>query len=185
MCTRDGFSSEGFTTLQFLVALILLVVTIGLAAPTLGQFSAKNPLILTSNAIETGLNLARSTAINERDDISICPSHDGAECAEGSWDNGWIVFNDADGDGRAVAGEIIRVVTIENELSRSGFGENMVFQTDGSTNMDADAAITHCRDRGVTDGSCANVTVSQLGLNDPAKYQTNSDSTPPIEEPTS
>ena len=188
MCNQNGFSSKGFTFLEFLVALAMLAATTWLAVPSLQQSLASNQLISANHSIVTGLNLARSTAITTGDDITICPSRDGATCAEDNWDNGWIVFNDANADGNAVADEIIRVVAIEGEVANSGFGENIVFQADGTTSLDASATINNCREQGASGENCANVEVNQFGLVESEKYQTTSEesgSTPPVDEPTS
>lgn len=178
---RPRLPSQGFTILEFAVALVLLGVALALAVPSLRQFSANNQLVSANNSIVTGLNLARSTAITTGDDITICPSANGATCAEDSWDQGWIVFNDANGDGNAATAEILRVVAIESDVNNSGFGENIVFQADGTTELGANATITNCREQGTVGENCANVTINQFGLIESAKHNTRKDD----EEPTS
>lgn len=178
---RSRLSSRGFTILELIVALALLAVAVGLAVPSLRQFSANNQLISANNTIVTGLNLARSTAITTGEDITICPSVDGATCAEDSWDDGWIVFNDANGDGNPASAEILRVVTIEGDVNNSGFGENIVFQADGTTDMGSNATITNCREQGTVGDNCAVVTINQFGMIESDKHSTTKD----VEEPTS
>ena len=57
------------------------------------------------------LFLARSEAIERRLRVVVCRSADGASCAlSGSWEQGWIVFADADGNGQRAPGEpLVRV----------------------------------------------------------------------------
>lgn len=176
--------STGYTVIEFIVALTLVAILVALAAPSLQQFIADNQLVSANNTIVSGLNLARSTAITTGDDTTICPSSDGVSCAEDTWDKGWIVFSDADGDGSADLGEILRVVTIESEVNNSGFGDSIVFQPDGTTSMGSDATIINCREQGSTGENCANVTINQFGLIEAEKHRTESDS-PGGEEPTS
>jgi len=183
-CAHAGglrLSSRGFTILEFIVALALLAVAVGLAVPSLRQFSANNQLVSANNSIVTGLNLARSTAITTGEDITICPSVNGTTCTEDSWNDGWIVFNDANGDGNAATAEILRVVTIESDVNNSGFGENIVFQADGTTDMGANATITNCREQGTVGENCANVTINQFGMIESDKQSTTKD----VGEPTS
>ncbi len=187
-CAHAGrlrLSSRGFTILEFVVALALLAVAVGLAVPSLRQFSANNQLVSANNAIVTGLNLARSTAITTGDDITICPSSDGATCADDSWDDGYIVFNDTNGDGSVATAEIIRIITIESDVNNSGFGENIVFQADGTTGLGANATITNCREQGTVGENCANVTINQFGMIESAKHRTTKDGGAGDEEPTS
>jgi type IV fimbrial biogenesis protein FimT len=179
---RPRLSSRGFTILEFIVALALLVVAVGLAVPGLREFTANNQFfsennqhVSANNAIVTGLNLARSTAITTGDDITICPSADGATCADDSWDDGYIVFNDANGDGNVANAEIIRVIMIESDVNNSGFGENIVFQADGTTELGAKATITSCREQGTVGENCANVTINQFGMIESAKHSTRKD----------
>lgn len=175
-------SSKGFTVIEFLVALTLVGISISMALPMLRQFSINNQLVSANNTIVTGLNLARSTAISTGDDITICPSADGASCAQDSWDKGWIVFNDADNDGAVDADEILRVITIESEVDNSGFGDQIVFQADGTTSMGSNATITNCSAHGEVAETCADVTVNQFGLIDSEKRQAES-ATPPAQDP--
>jgi type IV fimbrial biogenesis protein FimT len=172
---RPRLLSQGFTILEFIVALALLATAVGLAVPSLREFTATNQLFSANNAIVTGLNLARSTAITTGDDITICPSADGATCADNSWDDGYIVFNDANGDGNAANAEIIRVIMIESDVNNSGFGENIVFQADGTTELGAKATITSCREQGTVGENCANVTINQFGMIESAKHSTRKD----------
>jgi type IV fimbrial biogenesis protein FimT len=47
------------------------------------------------------LNLARSEAIKRNARVVLCKSGDGQQCAsEGAWEQGWIVFHDANGNAR-------------------------------------------------------------------------------------
>jgi len=164
--------SSGFTIVELLIALILLAIALVLAAPSLQRLVANNQIVSTNNSIVTGLNMARSTAITTGDDITICPSSNGTTCAAGSWDSGWIIFNDADNDAVVDAGEILRVVSLEGDISNSGFGGEIVFRSDGTTDMGSNATITNCYGPGGSSGTCMNVDINQFGLIESSKYQT-------------
>lgn len=185
MTTQKGFcrpllhgvsTSGGFTILELLFSLVLLAVAIGLAAPSLQQLSANNQLVAANNSIVTGLNLARSAAITTGDDVTICPSTNGTSCADDEWESGWIIFQDADGDGDADADEIVRTVSIESAISNTGFGDEIVFQSDGTTSMGSNATITSCYEHSGYNESCMNVVVNQFGSIESTKQETESDS---------
>jgi type IV fimbrial biogenesis protein FimT len=58
------------------------------------------------NAFLASLRLARSEAARRGSRVALCKSADGVACAAtGGWDQGWLMFHDADGDGRPDAGE--------------------------------------------------------------------------------
>ncbi|MEE4216312.1 MAG: GspH/FimT family pseudopilin [Xanthomonadales bacterium] len=156
--------SSGYTLIEFIFTIVLLGVALALAVPAMQRTVTNNQVVAANNTIVSGLNLARSTAITTGDDITICPSSNGTACSENNWDDGWIVFNDSDADGEADADEIIRVVSIESDVVNSGFGDGIVFQADGTTDMGSNATIVNCRDQGDGGEVCSSVVVNQFGL---------------------
>jgi type IV fimbrial biogenesis protein FimT len=181
ICSRSPLSSCGFTVIEFAVTLVMLAVGLLLAFPSLQTLSANNQLVAASNSIVSGMNLARASAVTLGEDVTICPSRDSVACTEDSWNGGWIVFNDADADGAPDTAEIIRTVVLDGRVEGSGYGEGIVFRSDGTTSMDADAVITNCYvDPDVT-GDCLDVTVSAFGLIQSTRH---SSSPEPESEPT-
>lgn len=163
-------ASQGYTLIEFLFTVVLLAIGLALAIPSMQRTVDNNQITAANNSIIAGLNLARSTAITTGDDISICPTKDGASCSKDNWDSGWIVFNDADGDDSADTAEIIRIVSIESDVQNSGFGDGIVFQADGTTDMNSAATITNCRAAGDGSDTCSSVVVNQFGLVETEKH---------------
>jgi type IV fimbrial biogenesis protein FimT len=55
--------------------------------------------------------LARSEALKRNTRVTVCKSADGAACTNaGNWDQGWIVFDDPNGDAAVSAGETLLFV---------------------------------------------------------------------------
>ena len=106
--------------------------------------------------------MARSNAITSGSNVTICPSIDEENCSENGWGGGWIVFNDTDGDSVPDAGEVLRVIALEGNLTDAGYGDAIVFQADGTTSLDADATITGCHGDASDPGGCFDVTVELL-----------------------
>ncbi|RYZ64406.1 MAG: hypothetical protein EOP08_09045, partial [Proteobacteria bacterium] len=53
---------------------------------------------------------ARSEALKRSSRVEVCASADRADCSgSAAWGDGWIVFNDANGNGSAEADELLRV----------------------------------------------------------------------------
>ena len=92
-CSKDH---TGFTMVELMIAIAILAILTTLAMPSLQQFMARNELVGTSNALITGINLARTEAVTRSTAVGICPSTDGAGCNDGAWESGFLVFVDDD-----------------------------------------------------------------------------------------
>lgn len=86
----------GFTLIELMVTLTVLAVVAMIAAPSFQQAALSSRLTSYANAFSASLKLARSEAIKRNATVTMCRSADGTSCAgTGSWEQGWIVFNDA------------------------------------------------------------------------------------------
>jgi type IV fimbrial biogenesis protein FimT len=88
----------GFTLVELMIVLAIVSILLMVGAPSLKTFMQGNRLVASTNELLSALHLARSEAIKLNSRVSICESSDGSTCSNtGSWQNGWIVFVDADG----------------------------------------------------------------------------------------
>ena len=91
-----------------MVTIAIAAVLAGLAAPSFRELIANNRLKSHISALQTSLMLARNEAINRNRRVVVCKSADQASCATtGDWQQGWIVFVDADDDASVDAGETV------------------------------------------------------------------------------
>jgi type IV fimbrial biogenesis protein FimT len=82
-----------------MITLFIVGILLTVGVPSLKTFMQSNQLVAASNELVSALHIARSEAIKLNSRVSICESSNGATCATtGSWENGWIVFVDANGD---------------------------------------------------------------------------------------
>jgi len=160
---RLATTAAGFSVVELLVTLVLIAISVSLALPSLQQFSANNQVQSASSSIVSGLNMARFNAITTGEETTICPSADGSSCSEDSWGDGWIVFTDEDGDGAADEVELVRIAEIEGNILASGFGEALVFESDGTTTRDNETVITSCYQHTAVSGKCVNITINPFG----------------------
>nr|MDA3934049.1 GspH/FimT family pseudopilin [Gammaproteobacteria bacterium] len=72
--------SSGFTIVEIMIAISILAILTALAMPSLVQFMARNELVGTSNALISGINLARTEAVTRSTAVAICPSTNGNTC---------------------------------------------------------------------------------------------------------
>jgi type IV fimbrial biogenesis protein FimT len=87
--------ASGFTLVELMIALTIVAILVGLAAPSYRDFTHNNQTSATNNDLVTALNLARNESLRRGTGVTVCPSPDGVVCSNaGDWPKGWIVFQD-------------------------------------------------------------------------------------------
>ncbi|MCB1679546.1 MAG: GspH/FimT family pseudopilin [Halioglobus sp.] len=93
--------ARGFTLVELMIAVLLLVIVLAVAAPPLRQLVHGNRLRTEASRLLRALNLARSEAVLRNQPVSVCPSsmaQDGSARCGGEFARGWLVFSNADRD---------------------------------------------------------------------------------------
>jgi type IV fimbrial biogenesis protein FimT len=99
---RDG----GFTLLEALVVLALIGVLAALAAPSVTGMRDRHQLQAQAEGLLSSLVLARSEALRRQQRVTLCPrTRDNACDASAAWQNGWLVFVDANDNAQREADE--------------------------------------------------------------------------------
>jgi type IV fimbrial biogenesis protein FimT len=98
--------NSGFTLLELLITVALVSIVMAIAIPSMSTFNQNDRLTTNINALIGHMALARSEAVKRSQQVSICVSNDTATCTGGSdWEDGWIIYIDADGSGTFDASE--------------------------------------------------------------------------------
>src|SRR3569832_1169297 len=157
--------SRGFTLVELLVTISIATILVTLAVPSFSDFVKNYRMITQTNDFVTALNVARSEAILRGNRITLYKNNDGAGCVSGgNWEQGWIVFVDADGDGAVnnVATDVLRVhgalpsgVTLKGNAALATY---ISYVSSGATQQRAGGAaatqagsLVMCDDRGFGD----------------------------------
>jgi type IV fimbrial biogenesis protein FimT len=94
--SRPPGRAKGFTLLEALVVLAVLGVLVALAVPALSGMQARHQLQAQAEGLLDSLVLARSEALRRQQRITLCPRTLDNTCdATAPWQNGWLVFVDA------------------------------------------------------------------------------------------
>lgn len=104
---------RGFTLQEMLVS-VLISGTLAGGGIGIWNVIRQNAITTTANDLVAHLALARSEAIQHNSRIVMCPTRDDKNCVTPgsdytSWQEGWLVFADKNGNATPDRGEIVRV----------------------------------------------------------------------------
>lgn len=131
--------SWGFSLIELMVTVAVLAILVAIGLPSFQSSMRSNRLATATNELIASINLTRSEAVRNPNGAAMCASSDGATCT-GSWDDGWIVWIDRNGDGNpdltgAGTDILLRVVegrgSVEIIASAGGMGEKIRFDNRG------------------------------------------------------
>jgi len=143
----------GFTLLELMIALTIGGLLLGMAVPSFTNMIPNNRLTAEANNLVTAFNIARSEAINRRGTITICPSTNQTSCNGDSWDDGWIVLDDA-------TDEVIQVFSaMKGHPTIDSTADSVQYTAAGFLNGGAAVSIGICMD-GVDQGRQINITAT-------------------------
>lgn len=150
------FGQAGVTLIELMVTLAVLAITLTLAVPAMQGFTIRNRLASINNDLMTALIYAKSEAVKRGVTVTLCSSSTGTSCG-GTWNQGWIVFVNLDGDNpAAVDGGGETVLRVHETLpanyvidSDAGVGSYVNFDRSGVANHSGtgiNGAFVACHD---------------------------------------
>lgn len=105
---RVRLSFRGFSLVELMVVFAILGLLLSLSVPSIGTVLETQRVRSASNRLLSDLHLVRSEAIKHNGRVVICKSTDGVQCnALGQWNQGWVVFHDANNNAQRDAGELL------------------------------------------------------------------------------
>lgn len=101
--------SSGFTLIEILVAVAIILILLTIAIPSFVDFIRANRLSTQLNYFVTAANFSRNEAIKRNTRVTLCVNSGGG-CDTGlHWEQGWLVFNDKNGNAKVEQNELIRL----------------------------------------------------------------------------
>jgi type IV fimbrial biogenesis protein FimT len=94
-------TQTGFTLYELLITMLIVGIVLALGVPNMSQYRQNARMTSTANDLHSAFHLARSEASRAKTNITLCASANSmtaaADCG-GTWDQGYIVFVDTDGN---------------------------------------------------------------------------------------
>ena len=162
---------DGFTLIELMITLAVFGIVSALAAPNISSFMRNNRLGTQTNEFISALHITRSEAVKRGEVITLCISDGNAtpncDSASTSWEDGWIIFTDLNGDASfsSASEDLIRIhekLTDDNTLTSThleGVAYNIQFTPTGLLRA-RDAVSTTSPERTFT--LCDSYTGNQL-----------------------
>lgn len=122
----DSHNQSGFTLLELLYVLAILLITASFSTPLFSFIENRNA-IHSRDKIITIINTARGLALSHAKPVTICPIESNNECGS-DWTNGFLIFIDFDNRGQVDnTDEILMTFSAlpaDHSLVWSSFGSN-------------------------------------------------------------
>ena len=127
----------GTTVFELMVTLSIATILLGIAVPSYESFTNRQRMKAAVSGLHNDLLAARSQSVYRNAVVQACPGNPEHGCSgNGEWSNGWIVFEDDNGDRQHQDGEHLlrhgmphEAIVIRSPESRS----EIRFLPDGST----------------------------------------------------
>lgn len=168
---------SGFTLLELLTTVSLLLVLVGLGVPSLTHVVRQNRASAAINELHAALNYARQSAIVRNSYVVLCKSADGKRCKHDlpDWNNGWLIFDNLNRDSavQVNAGEpILRVHGPHSTSARIVSNRNsFTFRPIGTNSVNG--TLRYCSEDGKHDGALIISVTGRVRSSDQPNSDTN------------
>ncbi|MCP4766165.1 MAG: hypothetical protein GY875_07820 [Gammaproteobacteria bacterium] len=161
--------SRGFTLLELIIIIGILGMTMAFAAPGLATMIKNNRLSGSVNDFVAALQYAKAEAASRVNPVSLCKKNPaGTACVGGGdWQQGWIVFSDANGDAAVDGGDTVLLNHEALDASitfggTAGVATAVTYRPSGTTSVTSTEVLIICDERGFAE-SAKGILVSITG----------------------
>ena len=107
----------GFSLIELMVTVAVLAILVAIGLPSFQGSMRSNRVATSTNELLASFSLARSEAIRSPGGAAICSTENGTSCG-GSWNDGWMVWIDMNGDGLVTGADdrVLRYIETDSKL---------------------------------------------------------------------
>lgn len=102
---------SGFTLIELIAALAIIVIVFGFAVPSIDRMIERNKAAMGINWIIRAINMTRLTAIERGVLTTLCPTRDRISCG-GAWHDQVMIFTDSD-NSRSINNSDVLVLSLD------------------------------------------------------------------------
>ena len=166
---RKRSYTAGFTLIELMVTIAIIGIVALIGIPAFSDFILNNRIRGQTSDFVVQLTHARSEAMRTATRVTVCPGTAGG-CSGSNWENGWVVFVDANANAAVDSGETVIGVGAAldggNTLRSATFSTYISFRHDGGSTSIAGGGLAGsfalCDSRGYGDNARA-IAVSASG----------------------
>lgn len=93
---RARITSPGFTLIELMVTLAVLVILVSVGIPSFGAYTANSATTDAANTLLGAINQARHEAVTRGLAVCLCQSENGTSCGGSTgWESGWLLLERA------------------------------------------------------------------------------------------
>ena len=145
----------GITLVETMTTLAVASILLTAAIPPMQDFVIRTRMSVEVNNFVASLYLARSEAVKRLQDVSLCPTTNGASCdtsTDFDWSKGWMVYADRDNSNTFSNGDVVlqrnAKMPFKNDAGHTKF---ITFNPRGSSNA---GSFTFSDDDGIAETRC-------------------------------
>ncbi len=178
-----GIQAKGFTLVELMVVLAMLAITMAFAVPNFIEMIANNRISSSTSDFIGALQLAKAESASRITPVTICKKNSASTAcvAGGDWEQGWIVFTDADASGSVDPGDT--VLHAHEALNpritfkgTAGVTDFITYTPSGTTSINGAEILMMCDDRGFSD-SALGVLITITGRGNALKAENTGETT--------
>lgn len=113
-----GSGQRGFSVIELMITVAIAAVLLAVAIPNFTDALVRNRIAGAADELQSAFGLARAEALKLKLPVTICARATDTTCGTGtSWNNGFLLFQDPNGNGLPDTGELMlrtRAFTLPN-----------------------------------------------------------------------
>jgi len=141
---------QGFTLLELMMVVTIAAIVLTFGIPAFTASIKNSEVQSTANTFFSALLLARSEAVKRNQPAILCKSADGTSCTTaGNWEDGWLIYADADDSKTLDAGEeVVRSYeAMGNQItlrsSSAGQSNRLIYRSNGTITTAGTFRVCH------------------------------------------